>query len=164
MNRRTVLKTSVFGGLLLGTAGLAAVYLGRKSIEDRHTVFRALIPAVLDGVPELDEAKQVGLEKALTAVDIAIGGLPLDTQQEIDQLMTLLSAAPTRLALTGTSKPWPERSVVEVTETLNGWRTHRLPLMQAAYHAIHDLILGAWYGDETHWNALQYTGPQAFNT
>ncbi len=159
MNRRTLLKVGVVGGALLAIGGGAATLLGRDAMADRNSVLQALIPAVLEGVPDFAKHSQ----QALASVNTAIGGLPLATQAELNQLFSLLAAPPTRYLLTGLSNPWSEVTPAQAAEVLQGWRFHRLDLLQSAYHAMHDLIIGGWYGDETHWRAMKYTPPQAFN-
>jgi hypothetical protein len=32
-------------------------------------------------------------------------------------------------------------------------------MLQTAYHALHDLVLGAWYADPSSWTAVGYPGP-----
>jgi hypothetical protein len=47
----------------------------------------------------------------------------------------------------------------EVAAFLQGWRTSRLGLLRSAYAALHDLVLGAWYGTPDTWEAIGYPGP-----
>ena len=72
-----------------------------------------------------------------------------------------LAAAPSRLLLAGLSVPWNEAGPDAVAATLQRWRMHRLSLLQLAYHALHDLILGTAYADEARWAAIGYPGPPA---
>jgi len=36
---------------------------------------------------------------------------------------------------------------------------HRFALLRIAYHALHDLVLGAWYAQPSNWVAIGYPGP-----
>jgi hypothetical protein len=56
-------------------------------------------------------------------------------------------------------RPWGEASEAEVGAFLDGWRGSSLGLLRSGYHALHDLILGAWYADPATWAALGYPGP-----
>ena len=42
---------------------------------------------------------------------------------------------------------------------LQEWRFHRIDMLQTAYHALHDLIIGSWYADPVTWQAIGYPGP-----
>ena len=44
-------------------------------------------------------------------------------------------------------------SVEQVAVFLHDWRFHRLGMLQSAYHALHDLIIGSWYADPSSWAA-----------
>ena len=47
----------------------------------------------------------------------------------------------------------------QVSAFLQDWRLHRLGLLRTAYHALHDLVLGAWYAQPASWEAIGYPGP-----
>jgi hypothetical protein len=49
--------------------------------------------------------------------------------------------------------------VEQVSAFLQDWRLHRLGLLRSAYHALHDLVLGAWYAQPASWLAAGYPGP-----
>ncbi len=42
---------------------------------------------------------------------------------------------------------------------LERWRWSRIALLQSGYFALHDLVLGAWYANESAWGMLGYAGP-----
>ena len=160
VTRRTLLKAGLVGGALLAVGGGAALLAGRDPAADRATVLRAVVPAILAGaLPESGEARREAIGRAVEGVGTAIAGLSPAAQKEIGQLFSLLALAPGRLALAGVSSPWDEASVEQVSAFLQDWRTHRLALMQSGYHALHDLVFGAWYGDERSWAAIGYGGP-----
>ena len=92
-------------------------------------------------------------------MEVAIAGLSPAAQDELDQLFTLLSIAPGRLLLAGSAGAWREMSADKAAAVLQSWRVHAVALMQVSYHAMHDLIYGAWYGTESHWQAIGYGGP-----
>ena len=160
ISRRTLLKTGLAGGLLLGGAGLVALIAGRDPRAERHDVLTALAGAVLEGaLPDDPAAARAALARCVSATGTAIDGLSPAAQDELAELFMLLSLAPGRRLLAGLAHPWAQAAPSEVRAALDGWRAHRLALMQAAYQALHDLLLGAWYGDEAHWMAMGYGGP-----
>jgi hypothetical protein len=92
-------------------------------------------------------------------VQKAIAGLPLTTQREIQDLFGLLTLAPSRRFLVGLPDDWPQAKQEDVAAFLNRWRLHRFGMLQSAYHALHDLITGSWYADESTWASIGYPGP-----
>src|SRR5690606_41719616 len=76
--------------------------------------------------------------------------LSFPTRRSSD-LFALMAIPPTRLALAGLAHSWRDATVAEVSSVLQGWRTHRLELLQSAYHALHDLVVGSWYADPAQW-------------
>lgn len=159
-SRRSFLKLGLVGGALLGAAGAASWFVGRDPVDDRREVLAAAIGAMLDGaLPAQPPARETAISTTLSEVEIAIAGLPPATQAELAQLFALAAAAPSRFVLTGLANSWSDASPAEVADVLQRWRTHRLALLQSAYHGLHDLVLGTWYAAETHWEAIGYPGP-----
>lgn len=159
MHRRTVLKAGVAAGVLLAAGGTAAWLAGRDPVEDRRTVLAAVIPVLLgDALPAAD-ARAAALRQALAATEAAIAGLAPAARDELARLFALLALAPTRLALAGVSQPWHAAPPEAVAGFLQRWRGHRLALLQAGYHALHDLVTGPWYADAANWPAIGYPGP-----
>lgn len=160
IRRRTFIKASLAGAVLLAAGAGASWLIGRDAAGDRRAVLEAVIPAILDGaLPPAGAAREAALATARQGVDTAIGALAPAAQDELAQLFALLAIPPTRLALTGMGHPWREADVAEVSAILQGWRTHRLALMRSAYQALHDLVTGSWYADAAHWPAIGYPGP-----
>lgn len=160
MQRRTFLKVGVAGGALLVAGGAASWLVGRDAVADRREVLGAVIPAVLDGaLPAAGPQRADAIDRAREGVETAIAALAPAAQDELAQLFALMSIPPTRLALAGLTHRWRDAGVAEVSSVLQGWRTHRLALLQSAYHALHDLVAGSWYADPGQWPAIGYDGP-----
>ena len=68
-----------------------------------------------------------------------LAGLPLATQAELSQLLALLGSTVGRLGLAGLHSDWPEASVTDLQEALQGMRTSGLAMRQQVYHALRDL-------------------------
>ncbi|WP_338849448.1 hypothetical protein V8J88_10535 [Massilia sp. W12] len=165
-SRRTFLKLGLAAGLVLAAGG--ALYRSRNPSSfsrtpldaNADTVLRAIIPALLAGaIPAEGPARQAALESALKGVHLAVSGLPFHAQKEVGDLFGLLSLGLGRRLLGGLSNDWREAGVAEVSAMLQNWRNHRTQTLQTAYHALHDLVLGPWYGNPDNWAAIGYPGP-----
>jgi hypothetical protein len=99
--------------------------------------------------------------KVVDGVRQAVAALSPAAQRDIGELFMLLNIAPARGALTGIWGPWSEASATDITAFLERWRHSRLALLQAGYHALHDLILAAWYAEPESWADIGYPGPPA---
>ncbi|MFD2272908.1 hypothetical protein ACFS07_22025 [Undibacterium arcticum] len=123
---------------------------------EARSALSAIVPAMLNGAmantPQQSEA-------AITRVQGAIAGLPLLTQKEIQDLFALLAFGPARRLLAGVPDTWQHAKPDDVAAFLHSWRTHRIGMLQSAYFALHDLILGPWYADPSTWEAIGYPGP-----
>lgn len=160
-SRRRFIKTGLIGALVLAGAGGTWRALQPSSPPTRfvldaegRTALSAIVPVVLDGAIQAGEVPD-----AVSRVEHAIGNLTLATQKEVQDLFALLSLAPARRFVAGVSSGWAQASADEITAFLHGWRLSRFALLQSAYHALHDLITGAWYADESTWAAIGYPGP-----
>jgi hypothetical protein len=165
MQRRSFLKAGLVGAIALAAGG--AVYrqlhpprLERYAMDDQaRAIVAVLVPVIVGPVlPTEAAARRVALDGAVQRVAGAISGLPLSTQKEVADLFALLALAPTRRLLAGISD-WQTATPEQLSEFLQSWRTHRFDMLQTAYHALHDLVLGAWYADPSSWTAVGYPGP-----
>lgn len=162
-SRRTFLKAGLAGAIILATAG--GVYratAGRASpgkfvLDDEgKAALRAITGVVLQGaLPAGAESIDASVERTREA----IAGLPLAVQKEVQDLFGLLVLAPTRRFVAGISGSWADASPDDVAAFLQSWRMHRFTMLQGAYHALHDLIIGGWYADESTWESIGYPGP-----
>lgn len=163
LTRRSFLKAGIFGALALAAAG--GVYRMSRPAEakmrflmddDIRAALIAIIPAILTnavrpGTPDV--------QAAIERTHAAILGLPLPTQKEIQDLFALLTLGPTRRFLAGVPDDWAQAKQEDVAAFLQSWRLHRIGMLQSAYHALHDLVTGPWYSDESTWQAIGYPGP-----
>lgn len=167
MQRRTLLRLGLGSALVLAAigGGLALIQpgldpAGRLTTSGRE-VFRAVARAVLDGLLPVDGA---AAEAALTAhlgrLDETIGAFPSQTRAEISRLLSLLAAAPGRLAIAGLSTPWDEADAAQLQAALESMRYASLTLRQQAYHALRDLTNAAYFSAPATWPALRYPGPR----
>ncbi len=169
LTRRQFIKAGIIGGAALTAAGLfysrglkeapgSAVPPG-LTFEER-TIVAAIVPAILAGVlPEAGEARSRAIAQTVDGVGIAIAGLSAASQKELAELFKLLNIAPARVLLAGLWPRWEDASPAEIAAFLQGWRMSRLELLRSAYAALHDLVLGAWYGNPDTWEGIGYPGP-----
>lgn len=164
--RRSFLKAGLLGAALLAAGGGIYRFTHPPAPHvfvldgDARAALDAIVPAVLNGaLPPDPAARMQAIQAATGRVHQTILGLPLATQQEVQDLFGLLALAPARRLLAGVPHRWADASVEEVTAFLQDWRTHRLALLRSAYQALHDLVLGSWYSDPAHWAAIGYPGP-----
>ncbi|HEY3046249.1 MAG TPA: hypothetical protein VGJ72_02135 [Polaromonas sp.] len=165
MQRRTLLKLGVTSAAVLLVAGGAAALLqpglegGALSPAGRE-VFAAIGRAILDkSLPAEDGPRQIALNGLLGRVDALVQALPPHAQGELSQLLSLLASTAGRRTLAGLNPPWPEASVAEIQQALQGMRLSSLALRQQAYAALHDICAGAYFSDEASWPLLGYPGP-----
>jgi len=120
----------------------------------------ALAPVILaGGLPDAVEARTIAIAQVVEAMDRAIAGLSPAAQEEVQQLLSLLTFAPTRALFAGVWKPWSEASSSEIAEFLDGWRNSRFELLQSGYQAIKQLMQACWYGNPLSWGKTNYPGP-----
>ncbi len=163
-SRRTFIKTSLIGAVALAAAG--GLYRGMKNpaapeafiLDGEAKAALAAIASIMlqDALPS---SSPQSMEVEIARIQSAIASLPRTTQSEIQDLFGLLSLAPARRFLAGIPAGWAEAKPEEIAAFLQSWRVHRFAMLQSAYHALHDLIIGAWYADESTWESIGYPGP-----
>lgn len=165
MHRRSFLKLGAASAALLAVAGGTLAFLqpglkeGRLTPQGRQ-VFRALGMAILDGsLPTQPSAQAAALDNLLERVDALVGALPFHAQSELSDLLALLSSSAGRRTLAGVRTDWPNATVDEIQAGLHSMRLSTVALRQQAYHALHDIVGGAYFSDASTWVVLGYPGP-----
>jgi hypothetical protein len=95
----------------------------------------------------------------LDRVEVLVAGLPLHAQAELSQLLALLATSGGRRTVAGLSTDWTSAPVAEIQQALQDMRTSTISLRQQAYHALHDIVGGAYFSDAGTWTLLGYPGP-----
>jgi hypothetical protein len=168
--RRAFLQAGAAGALLLATARLvdrpAHAASRYRFLEERHApIVAALAPVILAGAFPTEPAARGQASVALVeAFDRAVSGLSVAVQEEIAQLLSLLTVAPARFAFAGLWTPIPEASVPQLKVMLTGLRTSRFELRRSAYLALTQLVQASWYGQPPSWGAIGYPGPPSLGT
>lgn len=165
MQRRTLLKLGVGSAVAMSLAGLAVAQWdsplsqGRLSAASR-TIFRSVGAAILDGcIPAAAPARAAALDGMVQRVEVLIGGLPGATQDELAELLSIVSLAVGRVAVFGLFTPFEEASVAQLQDHLQAMRTSSLGLRQQVYHAFREIVNGAYFADTSSWALMGYSGP-----
>lgn len=163
ISRRAFIQTGLLGAVALAVAG--GLYRFTRSPPAQRfrldtgatPVLAAIVPVMLKEV--LAATDPAAIAATIMRTQTAIGSLPLRAQKEVADLFGLLTLGPTRRLLAGVPDDWPSAKPEDVGAFLQNWRVHRFKMLQSAYQALHDLIIGAWYSDESTWPAIGYPGP-----
>lgn len=181
MDRRKFLKVGIAGGVVLASVGYAShgVFWGgdsQKATVDGHAydfftvrdhqLMHALVPVLMeDGLtPELQADKAAIYEEIVQSVDFVIAGFLPEVQAELRQLFSLLTFAPSRIAIGGPFGGWHNAKPEKVRSFLEGWRYSSVALFQSAYDALVQLTMGSWYGNQKSWSFIGYPGPPNLGT
>jgi hypothetical protein len=172
ITRRALLKAGVAGVAVLvllrwlytSTSDTSAS-ASKDSVLDSNArgVLAAVIPVILDGALPNGEDAAKARDEVLNGVARAIAGLLPPVRKELDQLFALLAFAPTRCLVAGVWSPWPEASRASIAAFLLRWRDSRFALLRSAYDALHQIVIGAWYGTPRAWPAIGYAGPPSLD-
>jgi len=161
------LKLGLASGAVLALAGGAAVLL-RPGLEQgrlapaARPLFVSLGRAILQGTLPAEPGPQArALDGLVDRVDALAQNLPLPVQAELSELVGLLCTAPGRRLLAGLAPGWEEARPEEVRAALDGMRFSALALRQQAYQALHEIVGGAYFSEESTWKVLGYPGPLA---
>ena len=127
---------------------------------DAAEVIAAIVPIMLaDALPPDAAERAHAIRDTVRNVDHAIAGLSPRQIGELEHLFALLALPPVRWSLTRSARAWDDATPHEIEAFLARLRDSRIGLMRAAYDALHQLVLGAWYGDPRAWAAIGYGGP-----
>lgn len=166
MQRRTLLRLGLGSAAVLALAGGTAA-LFRPGLVDRklspggQDVFRAVGRGILaDVLPGDAAAAGAALDAHMARLDVTLAGFPGPVLDELSLLLSLLAAAPGRLALAGLGTPWPSASIGDIQTALQSMRVSRVTVREQAYHALRDLTNAAYFADPSTWPLLGYPGPR----
>jgi hypothetical protein len=176
LTRRQLLKTGLAGVAVLGISRLLygpwradAPYEVPKPQQFKvldaqsRTALAAIARVMLKGALPRDEAEfETALHAAVLGCDTAIAGLPGAVQDEVKELLTLLSGRFTRRWVAGVSSAWSEASEAEIAHFLSRWRFSSFLLLRSGYQALHQIVFAAWYGNPQAWVGIGYEGPPEF--
>ena len=119
-----------------------------------------LADAVLDGALPSDASQRAqAIAKVVYTADKAVAGLPLYLQKEVQELFSMLGAAPTRALLIGQWSGWADATREDVASMLTGLRQSSVALRRVVYMSLRDMVTGSYYADTGTWEQIGYPGP-----
>ena len=170
MNRRQFLKTGVVGGAVLATG---AAWMSWRDHDSSNTagvvqqqqrridrIIGAIAPVILAGALPADAAaRSQTLQRVSEDVSHVIAHFTPPVRSEVHELFALLDIGVARRLLTGITSDWPHADPADVTAFLERWHRSYFATLQSGYHALHDLVLGAFYASPATWTSIGYAGP-----
>lgn len=111
-------------------------------------------------LPGADPSRSHALDSLVDRIEALVQGLPSHAQSELSQLLALLASPPGRVVFMAMASDWGEASIREVQQGLQRMRASRIPIFRQAYHALHDIVGGAYFSDPSTWELLGYPGPR----
>lgn len=172
--RRGVLKTGLFGGAILTTAGLGASLTGCGGQQppadglqfltaDDVTLFVAIAPTILKGAIPDDPAQwEAQLTELIKRIDFACTTLSTALRDQVRELLDLLNWRVSRYLTTGISKPWADTTDADVQHFLERWRTSSVTLFNGGYRVLTKTVESFYYTLPTSWQYCRYPGPPAW--
>jgi hypothetical protein len=168
LSRRQFIQVGVAGAAILA----AARWLDRSEAAAAPAPYRfldargaaataALIPVIVTTLPTETAARARAIEETVSAFDRAVSGLSPAVRKEVDELFSILRFTPMRVMLTGLWAPLEESPQEEIAAFLTRWRFSSFDIQRAAYQALNQLLIAAWYGNAASWGAIGYPGAPA---
>lgn len=180
-DRRSFLKASLGGTLLLGTVAVGAGLSGCDSrpAGDVHSINRGeepgyrfrfltgtdllmlqvLVPAIIGpALQRHPERLTEATHETIRGIDSGIVRFSQGSQNEIRQLFDLLTFAPSRVAVARIWS-WESASRADADAFLERWRSSGVGLFNKGYIALSKITNVAFYGTPEYRNTASYPGP-----
>jgi len=118
------------------------------------------MPVVLNGAMPADATRENVISESLQLLDNLLEGSSRAGQQQLHQLLDLMTFPPTRRLVAGVQHDWAAASPDDVNSFLNKWRDSRFSLLRAGYLALTQMIAMNWYLQPRSWAAINYVPPR----
>lgn len=171
MQRRKFLTLGVTATSAIAIVGTGAAWVIGPGLRDGrlapagHSVFRAVVDAVLEGLLPVDPAARTReVEAVLARLDASLAGFPRATQEELSRVLAILAHPGGRIALAGLNTGWGNATRAQVLEALASMRHSALQPRQQIYQALRDLTNAAYFADAGTWAGIGYGGPRELTT
>jgi hypothetical protein len=171
LSRRRFLQVGVAGAAVLTVAHFlnrgspvpSQGSLDLRSLDAKSaSLVAAIAPVILSGaLPDDITSRRIAVNEVVEAFDRALSGLSPAVQAELQQLLSLLTFAPTRVVVAGVRKPWHEADEKDVAAFLASWRHSRFDLLQSGYQALKQLMQACWYGNPLAWGKIGFSLPSS---
>lgn len=160
LSRRTFLKRTAMASAVSASAPwihgcasrpMEAMPAQPDLSDDQRQLFLALAPVILHRSPEESEP-------VVDRMGLAIDSLGDLNRGQFDELLALLTFAPTRVAIAGVWPAWEDASQKDKEEFLEDWRSSSLGLLNAGYIGLTKLTAALHYGHPENFEHSGYPG------
>ena len=168
LSRRELLKLGAGASLALATVGVTSTLTGCSSSQPSADfvvlrdsdlpALRALFPAVV-GEGSVLVGNQAALEQAIRQLDTTLASASQAVQQDVLDLLGMLSLPLTRGPLTGIWGDWDAASPAALEAFLDRWKNSSLDMLRQGYKALSQLLLMSWYALPASWGDAGSPGP-----
>lgn len=168
LSRRELLKLGAGASLALTTVGVTSTLTGCSSSQPSADfavlrdsdlpALRALFPAVV-GEGSVLVGNTAVLEQAISQLDTTLASASRAVQQDVLDLLGMLSLPLTRGPLTGIWGGWDAASPEALEAFLDRWKNSSLDMLRQGYKALSQLLLMSWYALPASWGDAGYPGP-----
>ena len=160
LSRRNFIRASASGLILLSISSPSSLAADKRHPQPQRLTIagRAFIAAILPAIvsaPALYD--KLVLTQTINHIDHYLKTLPIATQQEFRNLLTILSSSGKGF-LTGVWGSWEKAGIKKIHRFLERWRTSSITLLRKAYNSLINLCLMTWYGMDIAWSAIDYPG------
>lgn len=164
MQRRSLLKRGLLGGVLLTVAALGGIALmpGDSSVKPAGKLFTIdakNFPVLVAVAARVLAGTTASPSDIAMKVDQALRYTSLESQKDLNAGLMLLENALAGLLLRGKPSTFTELDEKAQDAALYGWRDSKLVLLRSAYHALRKLCLAAHYATPSGWPDTGYPGP-----
>jgi hypothetical protein len=162
-NRRTFLRTGLFGGALLALGGAGLALYPTRHVASPLRPLRVLDDRGFQVLVAI--ARRVIVDPGADGAAIAQGvdelasRMPREVQRDINRLLGLFESALGGLLLDGRATPFTRLSPEAQDGVLAKWRSSRLALRRGGYQGLRKLCSVAHYMEPWSWAAIGFPAP-----
>ena len=167
MNRRTLLKRGLLGGVVLLLGGGTLALLPAKIIGAPTEPLLALdakafnvLVAVAARIVTAKGSDPIAIAQG---VDKVLSSAVLETRADINKLLGLFENALPGFLLDARLTPFTRLDPDGQDRVLEAWRNSRLTVRRTGYQALRKLCLATWYANEASWGPIGYSPPSGLN-
>lgn len=163
--RRWFLKTALAVTAVVGAVG-GGVWFNRgfdqgKLTAEGKSVFRAMARGILRDMLPTGPAREVALDRHITAMENLINTLPKAKRDQIALLAGALANAPTRYLAAGRWSSWDDASDEEILAALQRMQQADNMGQNLVFAATRALTTLTFFSIPDHWSMTGYPGPMA---
>jgi hypothetical protein len=167
LDRRTLLKRGLWGGVLLAAGGStwlalrpsARVDLPPEPLHVLSAAHFAILLAVVTRCVPPPASTPATCRDTVVRLDTTLARADARTRKDVLQLLGLLDNALAGFLLDGEATPFSRLEAAAQDAVLEGWRRSRIALRRTGYQALRRLATTHFYADPASWAGIGYPGP-----